>query len=505
MHKVFSLVSGDTGPDTPEKVLLREVLKEISQNKYAKLYLSKTEELDPSCVAFLYSTYKTLYPARVFFREPEKSVHINQLIIEHFIDKTLLETARGLSPEAIAVRAKTAVPADLARQLQGDLAALASAFDGNRRALADRCRTLITALGSLALFDYIGMLQKFDHSLQDGIFTSPPKFIPQKAAAFVDEIDTFLSLIPAAHTGDDWKTALELLAACNGGADVIPPAVWNGLLVSLRDLKHSKILERIIQHATKNPVWVAKVPAADDHLVEAWYEEQKAEVERVVGDIAEDQRRKQTDALWQALFGGPHVTGLSYYTEEKSRIYTQVKLRGFIYAPALNALTVFIQDYFKKEIHELCDILLIRGQWTSANGSRHMSEGFHTVLDGTDALFALDETLSDKGSIGARLKASLLRVADRGQARYINGIIDSVNEEALELIKPLVQSLIVVGKYLKSLWDDSQKKPPELIINWKELSYFSKTPLSPRIAEAYKKLYYFVRLMALLTRSGREA
>jgi hypothetical protein len=72
------------------------------------------------------------------------------------------------------------------------------------------------------------------------------------------------------------------------------------------------------------------------------------------------------------------------------------------------------------------------------------------------------------------------------------------------MINDAVQSLIVVGKHLKMLMDDFEKKPSELIINWKELSSVSKNPLIQRISAVYKKINYFVQLMILETKQPEE-
>ena len=72
------------------------------------------------------------------------------------------------------------------------------------------------------------------------------------------------------------------------------------------------------------------------------------------------------------------------------------------------------------------------------------------------------------------------------------------------MINRTVPSLIIVGKHLKMLMDDSQKKPFELIMNWKELNLASKAPLVQRISAAYKKINYFVQLMILETKPAQE-
>jgi hypothetical protein len=134
-----------------------------------------------------------------------------------------------------------------------------------------------------------------------------------------------------------------------------------------------------------------------------------------------------------------------------------------------------------------------------------MSDGYHGVMEITGEITTLDETLEEDGSNGPRLRGALLRVdRDKTQGRYINTIVNSINEEALRMINSAVSSLIVVGKHFKMLMDDYEKKPFELIMNWKELSLVSKTPIAGRLAAAYKKINYFVQLMLLETRPVEE-
>jgi hypothetical protein len=134
--------------------------------------------------------------------------------------------------------------------------------------------------------------------------------------------------------------------------------------------------------------------------------------------------------------------------------------------------------------------------------SLEMSNAVHTITEVTGPVEALDATLSDTGTHGPRFKAALARIdRDKVQARFINNVAGELDDEALELINTAVRGMVVVGKHIKILLGDSEKSPPEVIINWKELSSFTKLPMSGRLAEAYKKINYFVQLMLLQTHS----
>jgi uncharacterized protein with HEPN domain len=108
--------------------------------------------------------------------------------------------------------------------------------------------------------------------------------------------------------------------------------------------------------------------------------------------------------------------------------------------------------------------------------------------------------MSDEGADGSRLRAAILRIdRDPTQARYINSIVAKVNNNALEIIKEAAQDLIVIGKHMKNLIEDVQKKHPELLVNWRELNLASKEPLAQRMVADFKRINYFIQLMHLCT------
>jgi hypothetical protein len=501
ISKVFSLLGKENEPLSDKDMLLKQTIRELSQNKYVKFYRIKSEEVDPAFAQYLYVIYKTIYPFQVFIRDVEKSGKLTSSVIEYFMPPKALETARSLSQEALSARSKTTAPGVLAKELDADYRSLTETFDQDRARAADKCYNLITAAAQFVEFDYVQTLKKFDSAMLEGIFTTPLKFAAVKGDMLVEDLGAFYTAISALDPQGDWKTVFSVLRTIKGGTDSIPYDQWTALLVNLHDLRLSKIIEYMVRHAAKNPIWDGKVEIPSGQISRGWLEEKREDVQERIDAIAEKQRSGQIEALLRAIFGEVDTTRLTHYNERTNQIYQGKDLDGFAYAGALNYLAAFLQDFFTKEIQEICDIVLIRGQWTSNTGSLQMSEGFHGALDALPAMETLDGTLSEKGSNGPRLRGALLRVdRDRTQVRYIGNIIDGIDEEAVGIIKAAAAHIITVGKHMKALSDDIPKKQGELIINWKELDGYSKTPLAPRILDAYKKINYFVQLMTLAAR-----
>jgi hypothetical protein len=233
---------------------------------------------------------------------------------------------------------------------------------------------------------------------------------------------------------------------------------------------------------------------------ESWLEVKKAEANEYIAKINHARKSGQINAMTKQIFEASDLVRLDNYTMQLSEVYHRRKLEYFVYAEGINYLKAFLDDYVEKEIKELCDILLIRGQWTNSVMAREMSEALHHLQEAAEPIAELDVVLGEDGADGSRLRASMLRIdRDPTQARYINTIISKNNDEALEIINEAAQNLIVIGKHLKNLIEDVQKKHPELLVNWRELNLASKEPIAKRMIDDFKRINYFVQLMHLCT------
>jgi hypothetical protein len=497
-EKVLSIFAGDNEPDGDRKVFLRQVLKGLTQNKYAKFYKLRTEEVDPSFAYFLYDIYKTILPMKSFVQNPSQLDRIKQITVEAYLDKNSFEIARRVRPDAVTTLLKTMNPQDLTRRLEADLQTLGAAFDKNRTAAINRCYAMISAFVKLVSFDYASFLKRFDLGFKVGDPNYVPKFAVIKAVNVVKGIESFRNNAAPINIDGDWKVVLSIFKAALNGVDLIPSDQWQNLILNIRDVQASNIMDLMIQATLKDPIWMPRPVRVDEDLAEFWIDRKRRQIEEFIGGIAINQRDAKINSLAREIFGTPDITRLSYYTLKENEIYRRSNLDGLIYAAGVNYLSAFLTDYISKEVQELCDILLIRGQWTTIALSREMSEGYHTLKGFNEEITAFDENLSESGKDGPRLKTALMRVdRDPSQFRYINSITAGINDHALELLENAYQALVIVGRHLKNLYDDLEKNPHDLIINWKELNLVSKSPLDQRMGEAYKKIDDFTQLLQI--------
>jgi hypothetical protein len=496
--KVINFFSGESNENLSDKeIILKQRLRQLGENKYSKFFKAKTEECDPVLAQFFYDLYKRILPVRIFMKDQAKTARLRQIVLEAFMDQGIIDLVKKLNPGVIEQRSKNTPPEDLTVQISKDIEELSAKFDSDRIAGVNRCYNLIMTIFQLANFDYPLILRKFDPNFTEGPFSTDPKFSPAKVGLMVKELGEFLAVSQVITPENDWKTLLKLLRIC-AGDEMISDSQFAQMLMGLRDVVNSKILELIVQLGIRNPIWACRPKIPDEKIAESWLEVRIVKAQECIDRISNAEKNKQISALLNDVFYGGDLTQLENYTPVKSDFFRNKDLAYYTYAEGLNYLAVFLNEYIQKDIKDLFDILLIRGQWTNNTDSKELSEEFHQLLDLPEDIARLDESLTDEGPNGSRLKASLMRLdRDPSQVRYIESIIDSVNEEALEIINKATQHFTVIERHLKNLTDDMQRKHPELIINWKELMNVSKNPLFEVMAENHRRINCFVQLMRL--------
>ena len=498
VEKVISFFSGDNNENLSDKeVVMRQRLKELNENKYSKFFKVKTDEADQSLGQFFYSLYKIILPSRTFMKDLAKITKLRQIVLESAMDTSITDTVKRLSPAAIEEKSKAMPPAELTAEIRKDMQKLVAEFDEHKQNGINKCYNLIMYYFQLVTYDYPALLKNFDPNFTEGLYAGEPKFSPVKAINIAKDLSEFLAVTQNLNPDHDWKTLLKLLKIC-AGEELIPESQFAQMLIGLRDVINSKILELIVQYTSKNPVWMCKPKIPDEHIAESWLEARTSKAQEFINKIKTAQKNKEIGILVKDIFHTDDLERLENYTITKGAVYRKKELTFFEYAEGLNYLAAFLSDNLEKGIHELLDLLLIRGQWTNNASSKEVSEALHQLLVLPASITQLDNELSDDGANGSRLKSALLRVdRDRTQGRYINSIIENINMSAQELLETAGQQFAVIGKHLKNLSEDIPKKHPELIINWRELISFSREPLAQVIADELKRISGFVQLMQL--------
>jgi hypothetical protein len=484
--------------DDNKRRLLNKLAKEIQGSRGAAFYKPRSMEAQPAMGTFFYDLYKNLAHAQVFLQNAAKSAQLKQITVEAFLDMKFLDARQRFNAEYLKEQAKTMPITEISRLLKEDLAIFSGAFDSDFISKADACYNRILSLVRLAGFDYYFFLRKFDPNLPERNFTAAPRFKPVPGAAIREELKDFLDLAYPVALDADWTTALRILKAYKNNVDVVKESEWGQTLNQLRELRRSSILELVVRHISQDPYYKLTIPADTEHIAEAYLAECRREAEEAYSVFLHSQRRDRINALAGKLFGDPGVRRLQSYTEGENEAFTRIGLDGFAYTQSLNYLKAFLIDFFRQDMQDVCELLLIRGHWGSFEQSQKMSETFHTLLDNTDRLLALEESLGEDGETGARLRSFLLKSArNQSPSQQLSSVLQRINDDVWDLLSSTAGALFLLGRQFKDiLWD--AKKEGMYISNFRELQKETEPPLTQRLIICYKRIYAYLKLQQLI-------
>jgi hypothetical protein len=491
---MLAFFAGMGDPDSEKKKLLKAIGKDLSRSKF-KFYRPKGQEALPGLAKFFYELYKTTAPSQVLLGNAANSAALRSFVIESFLTKDQREISEFLTETYIMERSKTLNLKDLQEEVKKRMTDFYAIFDGDMSRQIDSTYSTLLSFVNFVSFDYYFLLKKFDSSLAERNFGKTPRFDAINGEYVVDDLQDFLEVFLPLDSDADWGRIFEAFRAYRN-TEVIQADAWMKLVPAMAEVRKSQILEQIVRHLKKDPSWAPLGKYSGERIVEPFLQKLRTQVETLLQRIVQERRNAKIDEVAKLVFGTTVVLRMKNYTEKANVVYGKKMLGGYTQAPALNYLKAYLIDYFKKDIREIVDLLVIRGQWTTNIQMQQLSDSYHALLEISDQLIQFDDSLADEGELGSRLKSALMKSdRDKEQVKYLRNMLKDVNERAVAFVTKAGVNLIAMGRNFKTLIEDGNRPHHELIVNWRELESASARPLKEALVDTYKKIYYIVQLL----------
>jgi hypothetical protein len=428
-------------------------------------------------------------------KRADSSVALKDIVIEQGMTDRQRSLREGLEEMVIRERLKTASLQELVHSLKGELAELVSGFTAERSREIDLSYNQLAAFLDLVHFDYFFLLKKYDANMKENDFAYEPRFEAINGEYLLDDLKEFHAVLLGVDETSDWQKILGILKAYRN-VDVISEKNWSKAFKKLMDLRKSRVFELIITHLSKDPAYTPKPAHYNEKIVEQYVAKLKTQTELVIQKIGNEKRDAKIEKLAHMLFASSKVLRMRNYTEKTNALFQRQMLRGFTQVTAINYVRAFLDDYFKTEIHDLVNLLLIKGKWVEPQASQPLSENLHRLFKLNDNIEEFDKSLAEEEDTGRRLR-NLCYGAEKDKKLIprVRKMLVAVNESAHAMVYQSCQSLITIGKILKAIHEDAARKPPELILNFREINSSVEGALKRLIVEVYKKIYYFIQLL----------
>ena len=490
--KLLSSFFGSNDADAEKKRKIKAIAKNLAKSKY---HFFKNDEAQPALAKFLYDVYKAIFPAKAMFMAQDNPNRLKTMIVNYSLTEQQHAVIDALSEEAIKELMKTSSVDKIRAQIQKNVDSLLQFFSPEKIARIETLYKKMVMFRNFCTYDFYFLLKKFDSSLREGEFTVPPKFDKINADYIGDELKDFIAVAYVFPEKEDWSDLVKFFKDTKG-SEPVTLNVWNKIVNRVNSVKNSRVLEMMIQVATKDPNYFPDYSVTEEMVVDNYIDKIRNDAQKTFDSLVTAMQNNKIGGLLNQIFGTTQVDRLANYTAVNSAIYERKNLGSFEYVNELNYYKAFLLDFVKKDVREFSDLVLVRGTWSTQALSTPMSNAYHSLIDSSETLLAFDAKIAENAEIGVKLKNHMPSV-DRGkEARNIIGtILADLNEEAKKLCVDGTKNLIVIAKTTKTLLEDYAKTNGEVIINWKELDRFSDHPIKEWGVEIYKRIYLFVNLM----------
>jgi len=492
-QKVYNLIFGNNDPDKEKKRLLKDIRKELK--KHSRYFKLRGDIILPLMAKQFHEIYQVVGPAQVFLENINKSGVIKRAFITSFMNEKQLKILENLSEESLRKRGENVDIKELVPVVKEELVQLFSLFDMNLVKTINSLYTNLLYFQDFINYDYYFFLRKFDSMIPEREFQYIPKFDEISGEYVLEDLKDFNVLLPLIDDTVDWENIFKILKTYRN-VDIISLSGWKKVLQRKKDFLKTGVLDLLIKLLDEDPYYTVKISKTSEEIVEPFLNDVRIKAENTMKGIVNEKKAKKIDSLLLAVFNRTDIFRTKFYTEKANLTFQKKVMGGFSYVEPINCLKAYYLDFFKTHTRKVIDLLLIQGKWSTNLLSQQFSESFHGLLALSDELLAFDESLSDDGSYGGRIKKSL-RTADR-DTLAMNALVttlDDINNNARDILNRSANGLIIIGKNLKNALNDHKRNSGELVVNWKELEAYADFNIEDELSKHYKQIYYLIQLL----------
>ncbi len=493
---LLATLFNSNNPEARKKKQLKSIAKKLSKT-HTKFYSLSADEALPALAKLFYNIYKTIAPIQTMFQNTSKD-YLKFFIIDYLLNDKQKKILEDLSSESIHEQAKNTPLPELIKKINHEKDTLMTFFNDKSIETINALYDDLMIFKSFCSFDYYFLLKKFDSALQESQFNAVPHFEKINAEYLADDLRDFSDVLYALPINHDWENLFKVFKNMKG-TEPVSLSNWNKIYQKMISYQKTEVFVMLTQLILKDPTWTRTISEQNNNIIDPYIQKITKETEKTLIELKNEQNKSKADSMLIQIFGTNVVLRQKFYTEQFSTKLETKGLNKLLYYNPLHYLKAFILDFVKTEIREFSDMVLIRGQWSNNALSTSMSTAYNSLIEMSTQITQFDEALAEEGAIGIKIKTNIIKIGRDKEARnIIQTIIKDANEAAYVFIKQGTENLVTIGKMIKPLLEDYEKKSPSLILNWKELEHFAEHPIKQLGIDCYKRIYLFISLMKIV-------
>ena len=494
-QNLFASLFKTSNPDADKKRKLKNIAKAFSKSKFHVFYKPNSMEVLSPFAKMLYDFYKATSQAQLYFRNIQNPNQHKQRLITYSLSEHQAELLEHFDENKILEMSKQIPINKLKSTIEQELMQFKAEFEGERANKVENLYKAFCLFRDFCTFDYYVVLRKFNGAFREFSFESSPNFDKIAGDYISDNLKDFIAVaFPVTDDTIVWTDLFEYFQKTNG-KDLVNPGNWKKIIARIRSIQATRTFDMMIQMISQDPSYASDFNTNVESLLDPYVETLTNETLALLNKISEQQKSSKANDICLQIFGTAVPQSLMYYVPSFNDGMIKKNLDQILYAEPLNYLKAFLVEYLKRDIREFYDVVVIRGQWDSSI-SAPMSNAYQELLTVSDSITSFDESFSEEGSLGIKIKTLLPKTGhDNSAISIINRTIGDANDAAKGFILTSTQNFVTIGKTIKQLIEDYSLSKPVLVQNWKELEKYIEQPMKEFSVGIYKKIYLFVQLM----------
>ncbi|UER67532.1 hypothetical protein LKV13_01760 [Borrelia sp. BU AG58] len=505
---LFSIFNKELTPEQVRHKRIRELKNNL--DKVSNFFNASKIQALPQFAKFIYNLYRTFAPLKLFVQRYRNSNKIIHFVVENYLNenqKKALDYVYSFSAGDMP-----SFTSDVPKNLNNNLNFLFKNVTQEQIRLIDETCEALYVFFDLVLYPYHSIIKNFDNLFPEDDFVYKPRFNAVGCGSILDEIKDFLENIYSVVDSSVWKNLYDILSDVYGDKGNFPlkPNVWLKIISSIIEINKNKEILYLVRYVSGDPDYFPisnrKKPKP---MAKAFFNDLAKHVANEIEKIKVLQKNSKSRVLAEKLFPAGTILHLDNYNERMNvKITSKIpSTPGYVYYELLGYLKTYVINFVKKELNDIVNVLIIKGQWKDIEISRHMSNDMHSLINTYSSLIDFDNNLGEQGSYGNRIKALLHRasVGDKSSEKLLVSIVADINKKALVLLNDYYSIIYSMEQRLRDCLEDYVKTSSEreLIYNWKELdidlikTYGNNLNFGSIIKNVTGSLGLFLKLMDL--------
>ncbi|WP_221037294.1 hypothetical protein [Borrelia sp. HM] len=505
---LFSIFSRQLTPEQLKQRRLREVKNNL--NKVSNFFSASKIQALPQFAKFIYNLYKVLMPFKFFVQRYRNSNKIIHFVVEKYLNdnqKKALEYIYSFSANDIVN-----FTSDLSKNLNNNLNYLLKNITQEQVRLIDETYGALEIFFDLVSYKYYSIIKKFDSLFPENDFIYKPRFNAISCGVILDDVKELLECIYSIRDISVWRNLYDILVEVHGDKDNFPikPNFWLKMFTSIIDINKKKEILYLVRYVSGEPDYLPMSNIKKSKAkAKIFFNDLTKHVSNEIAKIEILRKNNKSKILAEKLFSNTNLLSLDNYNENMNAKITSKILNttGYIYSELLGYLKTYAVSFVKKELSDIVNVLIIKGQWKDMEVSRDISNDIHSLYGIYSSIIEFDDNLSEQGGYGSRINALLHRVSigEKSSEKLLLNIISDINKRALILLNDYYSKIGSLTRHLKDCLSDYVKPPSEkeLIYNWKELdielvkSYSNNVNFGSIVKNIVDSLNLFLKLIDL--------